>query len=76
VIHRPITRSVRSARPVVMASDYEAANDRRIMRSNEGRNDPICDADSVIGCAVIAVLFLVVLVTAPDWWPVLVGVLR
>jgi hypothetical protein len=49
--------------------------DHRIMFSNQGRSDPVCDVDSVIGCTVIAVLFLVVLVTAPDWWPVLVGVL-
>jgi hypothetical protein len=59
-----------------MASDYEAANDRRIMRSNEGRNDPICDADSVIGCAAIFVMFVAVIFSAPQWWPVLVGVLR
>jgi hypothetical protein len=50
--------------------------DHRIMWSNEGRNAPVCDVDSVIGCTVIAVLFLVVLVTAPDWWPVLVVVMR
>jgi hypothetical protein len=33
--------------------------DHRVFYSNEGRNAPICDVDGVIGCTVIAVLFLV-----------------
>jgi hypothetical protein len=69
--------SIRATGPAKVSGDLlTAANDDDlIFLSNEGRNLPICDVDSVIGCTVIGVLFLVVLVTAPDWWPVLVGVL-
>jgi hypothetical protein len=50
----------------------ESANeDRRVFLSNEGRRFDRSEFDSMAACVFCAVLFLAVIVTAPQWWPVL-----
>lgn len=51
-------------------------SDTHWLTCNEGRNDPVCDADSVIGCTAIATCMFTIIFTAPDWWPVIARVFK
>jgi hypothetical protein len=69
VIHRPITTSVRSPRPVVMARDYDAANesDTRWMLTDEGHRREPDEWDGMELSVLLGVALCAALVVLAGW---------